>query len=60
MPKRLDPALFARAIMLESAEIPADMTIAEWRRARQVRGVHARAAPAGAAAGGRCACSRLS
>jgi hypothetical protein len=35
MSKRLDPALFARAIMLESAEIPADMTIAEWRRARQ-------------------------
>jgi hypothetical protein len=30
-----DPARFARAIVLESAEIPHDMTIAQWRRAKQ-------------------------
>ena len=31
----LDPARFARSIVLESAEIPHDMTIAQWRRAKQ-------------------------
>jgi hypothetical protein len=28
---RLEPASFAKAIMLESADIPAHMTIAQWR-----------------------------
>ena len=27
-----DPATFARAIVLEAADIPAGMTIAEWRQ----------------------------
>jgi hypothetical protein len=35
MSTHLDPALFARAIVLESAEIPAEMTIAQWRRHKQ-------------------------
>ena len=35
MPTPLDPARFARAIVLESAEIPHDMTIAQWRAHRQ-------------------------
>jgi hypothetical protein len=30
----LDPATFARAIMLEATDIPADMTIAQWRTQR--------------------------
>jgi len=34
---QLDPATFARAIIVESADIPADMTIAEWRRLRKVQ-----------------------
>ena len=28
---RLEPASFAKAIMLEAADIPAHMTIAQWR-----------------------------
>jgi hypothetical protein len=28
---RLDPATFAQAVLLESADIPADMTLAQWR-----------------------------
>jgi hypothetical protein len=28
---RLDPASFSKAIILEAADIPADMTIAQWR-----------------------------
>jgi hypothetical protein len=31
MSTRLDPATFAKAIILESADIPAHMTIAQWR-----------------------------
>jgi hypothetical protein len=31
MATRLDPANFAKAIILESADIPAHMTIAQWR-----------------------------
>jgi hypothetical protein len=34
MPSQLDPASFARSIIVESADIPEGMTIAEWRRAR--------------------------
>jgi hypothetical protein len=34
MSQPLDPATFARAIIVESADIPGDMTIAEWRRLR--------------------------
>ncbi len=34
MPTQLDPASFARAIIVESADIPEHMTIAEWRKAR--------------------------
>jgi len=29
---RLDPAGFAQAIVLVSSDIPADMTLAQWRR----------------------------
>lgn len=35
MSTHLDPARFARAIVLESADIPAGMTIAQWRRHKQ-------------------------
>jgi hypothetical protein len=38
MAPHLDPASFAKAIILESADIPAHMTIAQWRE-------HKRAAP---------------
>ena len=34
MSSKLDPASFARAIIVESADIPEHMTIAEWRKAR--------------------------
>jgi hypothetical protein len=34
MPSQLDPAAFARSIIVESADIPEGMTITEWRRAR--------------------------
>lgn len=34
MPSKLDPASFARSIIVESADIPEHMTIAEWRKAR--------------------------
>jgi hypothetical protein len=37
MATQLDPATFAKAIMLEAADIPPDMTIAQWRQLRQVR-----------------------
>ena len=32
MTARLDPAAFAKAVMLESSDIPPDMTLAQWRR----------------------------
>jgi hypothetical protein len=35
MPKLPDPAGFAKAILLEAADIPADMTIAQWREHKQ-------------------------
>jgi hypothetical protein len=35
MSSHLDPARFARAIVLESSDIPAHMTIAQWRRHKQ-------------------------
>jgi hypothetical protein len=38
MATHLDPATFARAIMLEAADIPADMTIAQWRTQRATSG----------------------
>ena len=34
MATHLDPETFARAIMLEAADIPGDMTIAQWRMQR--------------------------
>jgi hypothetical protein len=44
MTTHLEPASFAKAIVLEAADIPAHMTIAQWRehkraeeRARRVR-----------------------
>ena len=37
MSRKLDPATFAKAIIVESADIPADMTIAEWRRQRSAQ-----------------------
>jgi hypothetical protein len=36
MTARLDPATFARAVMLESADIPPDMTLAQWRREKHM------------------------
>jgi hypothetical protein len=38
MATHLDPTTFARAIMLEAADIPADMTIAQWRTQRETSG----------------------
>jgi hypothetical protein len=35
MATRLDPATFAKAIMLEAADIPPQMTIAQWREHRR-------------------------
>ena len=35
MTTRLDPATFAMAVMLESADIPPHMTLAQWRREKQ-------------------------
>jgi hypothetical protein len=36
MSPRLDPASFAKAIMLEAADIPAHMTIAQWREHKRI------------------------
>ena len=38
MATSLDPESFAQAIMLEAADIPADMTIAQWRMQREPSG----------------------
>ena len=38
MATHLDPETFARAIMLETADIPPDMTIAQWRMQREPTG----------------------
>jgi hypothetical protein len=32
---RLDPATFSKAIIVEAADIPAHMTIAQWREHRR-------------------------
>jgi hypothetical protein len=36
MPTHLDPAGFARAVMLESSDIPPHMTLAQWRREKHL------------------------
>jgi hypothetical protein len=36
MTARLDPAMFAKSVMLESSDIPPDMTLAQWRREKQL------------------------
>ena len=41
MPIRLDPATFAKAVLVESSDIPDDMTLAQWREQRRA---HARPA----------------
>jgi hypothetical protein len=38
MATHLDPATFAQSIMIEAADIPADMTIAQWRESRRRSG----------------------
>jgi hypothetical protein len=35
MNTRLDPAGFAKALLLEASDIPPDMTLAQWRREKQ-------------------------
>ena len=35
MSTRLDPASFAHSVIVESSDIPPDMTLAEWRLARR-------------------------
>jgi hypothetical protein len=45
MPSKLDPASFARAIIVESADIPEHMTISEWRKARTTARKHRRRSP---------------
>jgi hypothetical protein len=42
MTTRLDPATFAMAVMLESADIPPDMTLAQWRREKHRAGAVSR------------------
>jgi hypothetical protein len=37
MSSHLDPSSFAQSIIVVSADIPADMTIAEWRRRRNAQ-----------------------
>jgi hypothetical protein len=39
----VDPAGFARAVLLESSDIPADMTLAQWRREKQAIALMSRA-----------------
>lgn len=34
MSSSLDPATFANALLVESADIPVEMTLAQWRRER--------------------------
>ena len=36
MSTRLDPASFAMSVLLESSDIPPDMTLAQWRREKQL------------------------
>jgi hypothetical protein len=38
MPTHRDPAAFPNALLIESCDIPADLTIAEWRRLRSSTG----------------------
>jgi ribosomal protein S13 len=38
MATHIDPATFARSIMIEATDIPADMTIAQWRESRRRSG----------------------
>jgi hypothetical protein len=35
MPTYRDPAAFPNALLIEACDIPAEMTIAEWRRHRR-------------------------
>jgi hypothetical protein len=35
MSTRLDPAAFAQSVLLESSDIPPDMTLAQWRREKR-------------------------
>jgi hypothetical protein len=35
MALRLDPAGFAQAVLVESSDIPGDMTLAQWRREKR-------------------------
>ena len=35
MPAPLDPANFANAILVDASDIPAHMTLAQWRQERQ-------------------------
>jgi hypothetical protein len=35
MSATLDPATFANALIVESSDIPLDMTLAQWRRERR-------------------------
>jgi hypothetical protein len=35
MPTHRDPAAFPNALLIEACDIPADLTIAEWRRMRR-------------------------
>jgi hypothetical protein len=35
MSTRLDPASFAMAVLVESSDIPPDMTLAQWRTLRR-------------------------
>ena len=38
----LDPAMFAKSVMIEASDIPPHMTIAQWRAERQLTAMRAR------------------
>jgi hypothetical protein len=42
MSTRLDPAGFANAVLVESSDIPADMTLAQWRLERRSTALRSR------------------
>jgi hypothetical protein len=38
----LDPATFAKSVMIESSDIPPDMTLAQWRAEKQLKAMRSR------------------
>ena len=38
----LDPAMFAKSVMIDACDIPPDMTLAQWRAERPLKAMRAR------------------